>query len=68
MTKRKPVEVPEMSSTLDATNYRLWASKVIAKYNQKGMMIDAMLWSQIIGYYERALEADGSGPMSGSGA
>lgn len=47
------------NDTLNETNFREFARKAIEKYEQKGMLIDAMLWGAIIGYYERALEAGG---------
>lgn len=41
---------------LSDENYRRFAQKAIEKYSQKEMLIDAMMWSQIIGRYEKALQ------------
>jgi hypothetical protein len=36
---------------LNASNYQDFARRAIDKYHEKGMMVDALLWSKIIGYY-----------------
>lgn len=41
--------------TLDETNFREFAKAAIASYEKKAMVVDAMVWGQIIGHYERAL-------------
>ena len=43
-------------SVLDETNYREFALKVIGKYAERGMFVDAEIWRQIVELYERALE------------
>ena len=45
--------------SLNETNFRDYAQKMIAKYNEKGMFVDAMLWASVIGHYERALTREG---------
>lgn len=41
-----------MSEELDKSNYREFAKKAIQKYLDKNMLVDAMVWSKIIGFYE----------------
>jgi hypothetical protein len=42
--------------SLTGSNYREIAQKCIAVYQKKGLALDCLLWSQIIGYYEAALQ------------
>jgi hypothetical protein len=42
---------------LSDENYRRFAQKAIEKYSEKGMLIDSMMWAQVIGRYEAALLA-----------
>ncbi len=53
MAKKRTKAAP--NETLTAENYREWAKSIIAKYDEKGMIFDSMVWSQVIGHYERAL-------------
>ena len=46
--------------TLDENNFRAFAKQAIQKYFDKGMLVDGMLWGQIIAHYEKALEATGA--------
>jgi len=48
---------PAADSSLNETNFREFARKAIEKYEQRGMLIDAMLWSAIIGHYNTALDS-----------
>lgn len=41
------------NENLSEHNYRSFAKKVIEKYNDMGMIADAMVWGAIVGYYER---------------
>jgi hypothetical protein len=41
---------------LTEANYRETARRAIDKYYEKGMIIDSLLWSTIIGFYEAELE------------
>ena len=43
-------------TTLSESNYRDFAKRIIEKYSEKNMIIDALLWAQVIGFYEAALE------------
>jgi hypothetical protein len=45
------------SEVLSDENYRRFAQKAIEKYAEKGMVIDSLMWSQVIGRYEAALLA-----------
>ena len=49
MTKRT-------TDILDATSYREVAQRAIKTYEKKGMLIDGLMWGQIIGFYEEALK------------
>ena len=44
------------TDTLSEKNYRDFAHDAIKAYYDKGMLLDGMLWSSVIGYYERALK------------
>jgi hypothetical protein len=45
----KPVE------TLNKTNYRQTARKAVERYVTRGLILDAIFWSRIIGCYEAEL-------------
>jgi hypothetical protein len=47
------------SKKIDETNYREVAQQAIRKYEEKNMVIDAIIWSTIIGFYETALKSKG---------
>lgn len=49
-----------LGESIDASNFKETAQRIIAKYNEKGLIIDALLWSAIIGYYNAALHDDGA--------
>ena len=40
---------------LNENNFQIFAQKAVEKYMEKGMMLDGMLWGQIIKYYNKAL-------------
>jgi hypothetical protein len=40
---------------LNESNFQVFARKAVEKYMEKGMMLDGMLWGQIIKYYNKAL-------------
>lgn len=40
---------------LNENNFQIFAQKAVEKYMEKNMMIDGMLWGQIIKYYNKAL-------------
>ena len=42
-------------TTLDETNFKEFAEKAIAKYAENDMPIDKMLWSCIIGLYNKEI-------------
>jgi len=44
------------TDTLSEKNYRDFAHDAIKAYFDKGMLLDGMLWSSVIGYYEQALK------------
>lgn len=57
-TKAAKVKRAEQGlGTLGPDNFREWAKDAIAKYNQRGMIVDAMAWSRIVALYEEALAA-----------
>lgn len=37
---------------LGRDNFREFARKAIKKYGDKGMLVDGMLWGQIVGHYD----------------
>ena len=37
----------------DAFDFRETAKKAIGKYSQRSMLVDAMMWSRIVGEYEQ---------------
>jgi len=41
---------------LNETNFREWAQRVITKYVEMGLAVDALVWAQIIGLYNEALD------------
>lgn len=51
--KEPPQEVQERP--IDETNFRVHAQRAIKKYQEKGMILDAMVWGRIIALYEEAL-------------
>jgi dynactin complex subunit len=40
---------------LNESNFQVFAQKAVEKYMDKGMMLDGMLWGQIIKYYNKAI-------------
>lgn len=44
------------SGKIDASNFRETAQKIIAKYFEKGMLVDALLWAEVIRLYNVALD------------
>jgi hypothetical protein len=46
----------DVDGALDKTNFRDFARRTIDSYAAKGMLLDAILWGQIIGHYENALD------------
>ena len=40
---------------LNESNFQVFAQKVVEKYMEKDMMLDGMLWGQIVNYYNKAL-------------
>lgn len=50
------------SDNIDETNYRNTAHRMVAKYEEKGMIVDALLWAHIVGHYETALKKAGVPP------
>jgi hypothetical protein len=40
---------------LNEKNFQIFAQKAIEKYLEKNMLIDGMLWGQIIKYYNKTL-------------
>jgi hypothetical protein len=44
------------SDKLDETNFRETAQKIIAKYVEMTLLVDALLWAQVIGFYNNALD------------
>ncbi|MDE2102676.1 MAG: hypothetical protein KGL39_35860, partial [Patescibacteria group bacterium] len=42
-------------ATIDESNFRECAQQAIEKYKNSGMVLDALVWSRIIGLYEAAL-------------
>lgn len=51
-------------SAIDKSNFRDVAQTAIKKYTSKGMLIDAMIWSTIIGYYEAAIASNLTPPQA----
>jgi hypothetical protein len=49
MTKNKK------DDNLNESNFQVFAQKAVEKYMEKGMMIDGILWGQIIKYYNKTL-------------
>jgi hypothetical protein len=49
----------DQNEVLNDTNFPLVAQRAIAKYEQKNMVIDALLWSAIIAKYDAALARAG---------
>lgn len=45
-----------MGKNIDETNFKEYAQLTIKKYEEMGMVADAMLWSYIIRLYESELE------------
>lgn len=45
------------SVEIDKSNFRETAQAAIKKYQDKGMILDALLWARIVGLYEKALDA-----------
>ena len=42
---------------LNANTVNEWAQAAIEKYNQRGKIVDAMLWGRIVAIYEEKIEA-----------
>lgn len=49
----------EELGVLSEENFREYAQKAIKTYEEKNMVIDAIVWSGIIAHYNRALDAAG---------
>lgn len=45
-----------VNGALDATNYRATAQRIIERYEKIGLIVDALVWSQVIAHYEAALK------------
>jgi hypothetical protein len=50
------------SKPINSSNYRTTAQKMIEKYESMGLIVDALLWSHVIGLYEAALNLAGVPP------
>jgi len=48
---------------LSRDNYRQFAQRAIEAYERKGMLVDALLWSGIIGHYEASLPKTAKPPL-----
>jgi hypothetical protein len=46
----------EELGTLSKSNFREFAKRAIAQYEKKDLIVDALLWSAIIGHYEAAIK------------
>lgn len=47
---------PSLTNHLSRENYRQFAKKAIRQYEKNNMLVDTLLWSEIIGYYEAELK------------
>lgn len=55
MNKTIPVSMA-VNGALDVTNYRAAAQRIIERYEKIGLIVDALVWSQVIAHYEAALK------------
>ncbi len=55
LSKFASPEWPETADALDADNYRMFARSAVVKCFAEGRIIDGILWSRIVAYYEAAV-------------
>lgn len=44
------------AATIDARRFRETARKAVEKYEERGMVVDAIVWGRIVGEYEALIE------------